>query len=77
MKKYVLIAKLENEFQAQLLGGVLEKEDIPHRIRSYYDLVYDGLFQNQKGWGHIEAPIEYKEDILSIINTLGQGEEKS
>lgn len=74
MNKYVKIATLENEFQASLLEGVLKEEGIPHRIRSYYDLAYDGLFQNQKGWGHVEAPKEYRDEILSILKNLEQEE---
>ena len=72
MKKYEFVAILEDEFQAQLLDGVLEKENIPFRIRSYHDLAYDGLFQSQKGWGHVEAPEENHEEILSILNDLKQ-----
>ncbi len=72
MKKYVRIAILDNEFQAQLLEGLLEDKGVPHRIQSYYDLAYDGLFQSQKGWGHIEAPGECNDDILSILKTLQQ-----
>lgn len=77
MKKYEKIAILDNEFQAQLLAGVLEEKGIPHRIRSYHDLAYDGLFQSQKGWGHIEAPEECSEDILSILKSLKQEEDES
>ncbi|MFQ5822563.1 MAG: hypothetical protein ACE5JB_00745 [bacterium] len=70
MKKYEKIAILDNEFQAQVLEGLLKEKGIPHQIRSYHDLAYDGLFQSQKGWGHIEAPIEWRDDILSILKSL-------
>ena len=70
MKNFVRIAILENEFQAQLLHNMLEEKGIPHRIRSFYDLVYDGLFQNQKGWGQVESSKECSDDILSILKTL-------
>jgi hypothetical protein len=66
--KKVLV--LNNEIEAQLLDAVLEEQQIPHLMRSYHDGAYDGLWQQQRGWGHIEAPEEYKEQILSIYEDL-------
>jgi len=70
MSDYLRIAVLDNEVQAKLLEAVLMERGIPFRIRSYHDLVYDGLFQNQKGWGHIEAPSEYLNAILTVLKDL-------
>lgn len=61
---------LENEVQARLLTSVLEEKGIPHFLKSYHDSAYDGLFQGQKGWGHIEAPAEFKDEILRIKEDL-------
>jgi hypothetical protein len=41
----------ENEAEALALQGVLAEHGIKARIRSYHDTAYDGIFQNQKGWG--------------------------
>ena len=46
----------------------------PHRIRSYHDSAYDGIFQAQKGWGVVLAPPEYQEEIQSIYQDLPLGE---
>ena len=70
MKKLKKIAVLENEIQANLLEELLKERKIPYLIRSYYDSAYDGLFQSIKGWGHIEAPEEYKKDVLILIEQL-------
>ena len=51
MKAYIKIAGLENIVEAQLMVSILEEKEIPHRIRSFHDTAYDGLFQFQKGWG--------------------------
>ena len=51
MDQLIKIAELENEFEAQLLAGVLTERNIPHLLKSYFDSAYDGLFQRQKGWG--------------------------
>lgn len=72
MENFEKISGLDNEIQAQLLKSVLTDEEIPHMVRSYHDTALDGLFQGQYGWGHIEAPPEYKERILGIIDDLNQ-----
>ena len=68
--QYVKISLLENAIEAQLLGSVLEEEEIPHRIRSYHDTAYDGLFQIQKGWGAIYAPVEFRQEISEILKDI-------
>ena len=64
------ILLLNNEFEAKLLDEILTGKEIPHLIRSYHDSVYDGLWQMQSGWGHLEAPEEYREEILKIYNEM-------
>jgi len=70
MEEFGKILILENEIEAQLIDSVLNEQNIPHRIRSYYDSAYDGIFQAQKGWGVVEAPLSYKEEIISIFQDL-------
>jgi len=41
----------ENEAEAVALQSVLAEHGITARIRSYHDSAFDGIFQNQKGWG--------------------------
>jgi uncharacterized protein (UPF0147 family) len=64
------ILTFKNEFEASLLDEILNDMNIPHIIRSYHDSAYDGLWQNQSGWGHIEAPAEYREEILKTYNEM-------
>ncbi|MFO7929876.1 MAG: hypothetical protein ACQETG_08810 [Thermodesulfobacteriota bacterium] len=68
--EFVRISGIDNPFEAQLLGSVLEERGIAHRIRSHHDTAYDGLFQMQKGWGEIYAPEEHKSIILEIIDQI-------
>jgi hypothetical protein len=70
MEEYKKILVLENEIEARLLDSVLDERDIPHRIRSYHDSAYDGIYQAQKGWGIVEAPLKWEEEILSIHRDL-------
>jgi hypothetical protein len=70
MEKLEKILVLYNEFEAKLLDEILEEKDIPHVIKSYHDSAYDGLWQSQSGWGHIEAPLSNKEEVLEIYRTM-------
>lgn len=70
MEEFKKILVLENEIEARLLDSILEERGIPHRIRSYYDSAYDGIFQLQKGWGIVLAPETYKEEIKAIYKDL-------
>ena len=69
-KPFVKIAVLDNSIEAQVLSSFLDQHNIPYRLRSYYDTAYDGLFQIQKGWGEISAPLSYQQDILNILDTF-------
>ena len=76
MEEYIKIAVLEDEFEAGLLDSVLSEREIPHRMRSYYDTAYDGLFQTQKGWGYVAAPEQYEAEITEILADLREEAEK-
>jgi hypothetical protein len=69
-EKYKKILVIDNEIIAQLLSGILTEKQIPYMIRSYHDSAYDGLFQAQLGYGHVEAPLEYEEEIKEIYTDL-------
>jgi hypothetical protein len=66
----VKIAVLENAIEAQLIGSILDQREIPHRLRSYYDTAYDGLFQMQKGWGKLYASQSHQQEILQVIEDV-------
>ena len=77
MAKFEKILVLDNEVEARLLDALLDEQEIPHLMRSYHDRAYDGLWQQQQGWGHVEAPDEYKAQILSIYDDMrSEREEK-
>ena len=66
----VKILTFKNEIEAMLLDEILTEKQIPHIIRSYHDSAYDGLWQTQSAWGHIEAPEEYREEICRIYSEM-------
>jgi hypothetical protein len=68
----VKILVLNNEFEAKLLDEILNEKKIPHMIRSFHDSAYDSLWQTQSCWGQIEAPEEFREEILQIYKEMSQ-----
>ena len=70
IRPYKKIVALNNALEAKLVEKLLAERHIPHRIRSYHDSAYDGLFQAQKGWGHIEAPPEYEDEVRALCSAL-------
>jgi len=64
------VAVLESEVEADLLDVELNTQGIPHVMVSYRDAALDGLFQTLRGWGHVEAPAESKDQILSILKEI-------
>ena len=70
----VKIAVLSNIIEAQVVESMLVQHAIPHRLRSFHDTAYDGLFQLQKGWGEVYAPLERKHEILEIIHDTRQAD---
>ena len=64
------IVVIDNEVQACLICPLLDEQKIPYFAKSYHDMAYDGLFQNSKGWGHLEAPAKFKNEIIKIKKEL-------
>ena len=73
-ERFIKISIIENFIEAQVVQSVLKEQGIPHRIRSFHDTAYDGLFQMQMGWGEIYAAAQYRQAIIDIINSIRQGE---
>ena len=70
MEDYVKVSVLDNQIEAQLLDSILVQRDIPHLMISYHDTAYDGLYQTQKGWGHVSSPSSFKDEILEILGDI-------
>jgi hypothetical protein len=72
MSNPVKILLFKNEIEAMLLDEILSEKNIPHMIRSYHDSAYDGLWQSQSVWGHLEAPEEYSGEIMNIYKEMSE-----
>ncbi|HKL13499.1 MAG TPA: hypothetical protein VJ907_07825 [Halanaerobiales bacterium] len=76
MADFKQIVVLDNEIEANIMEDILKDREIPHIIQSYHVPGYDGVFQFHKGWGHIEAEEEYRDEILEIYNDIKKEAEK-
>ncbi len=72
MENPVKILVLNNQIEASLIDEILNDRNIPHMLRSYHDLVYDGLWATDTVWGQLDAPPEYKEEILEIYDLMSK-----
>jgi hypothetical protein len=70
MDKLEKVVVLDDEVQAEVVDSILSAAGIPHVMRTYHDAALDGLFQASQGWGHVEAPSDYRDQILTIISEL-------
>lgn len=72
MNKKILL--LSSEIEALRIKDILDSNEIPHMIRSFHDSVYDGIFQNQYGWGELVADESDEERILDLLKESGTDE---
>jgi hypothetical protein len=70
--KNLVVLRLHNEVEAQVLTSILDQDHIPYVVRSFHDSAFDGLFQNQLGWGQIEAEYEYGSRINSLVTDMDE-----
>lgn len=66
----IKVAGLDNQIEAQLITSVLADRGIGHRLRSFHDTAYDGLYQAQRGWGEIYAAASQKAVILALLSEI-------
>ena len=70
METYQKILVLNNEFEASLLEEVLTDRKIPHGIVTSDDTALGGIMEMELGWGYVEAPGRYEEEIIKIFGEI-------
>lgn len=73
MADYARIAVLENEVEARLLEAELTSRGIDFRLHSYEDLVFDGIFQGERGWGCVLAPAGAADEVAEVLALIRAG----
>ena len=77
MDQTVKILVVKNAIEASLLGEILTERDIPHIIKPFHDLAYDGLWQTETAWGQLDAPPGFKDEILKIYEEMSKPENQT
>jgi hypothetical protein len=75
-EKIVRVCPLHDEPEAQLLCGILEKQNIPYTLKPMADAAYNGIYQAQACWGYIEAPAPYADSIMAIVEDIRSTKKK-
>jgi len=70
METYQKILVLNSEFEASMLEEVLTDRKIPHGIVTSDDSALGGIMEMELGWGYVEAPERYKEEIKKIFGEI-------
>ncbi len=70
------IVILDNKVEASILHSLLEEREIPHVMISYHDSAYNGIFQVQMGWGHVETPMDYIQEVRELYEDIKAGRER-
>jgi hypothetical protein len=66
METFERILDLNNEFEASILEEVLTDRKIPYGIVTATDSTFGPIENMEIGWGYVEAPPEFKDEIMSI-----------
>ena len=66
MDQFERILDLNNEFEAELLEEILKDKNIPYGIIPVSDSAFGSIEILENGWGYVEAPARFKDEILEI-----------
>ena len=66
MDQFEKILDLNNEFEAELLEEILKEKNIPYGIIPVSDSAFGSIEILENGWGYVEAPSRFKDEILEI-----------
>jgi len=72
METYEKILDLNNEFEAGLMEEVLTDKKIPFGIVPSGDSALGGVWELENGWGYVEAPQEYRDQIIRIYKEISE-----
>jgi hypothetical protein len=70
METFEKILDLSNEFEAGIMEEVLNDKKIPFGIVPSGDSALGGIWELENGWGYIEAPPEYKDEIIRLYEEI-------
>ena len=70
MDEFEKILDLSNEFEAERLEEILKVKNIPYGLVPVSDSAFGSIEVLENGWGYLEAPARFKNEILKIYEDL-------
>ena len=70
MDKSEKILTLNNQFEATMLSQVLTDKGVPHALVPLGDSNFAGIEQMEYGWGYLEAPEEFTDEIMNCYGEV-------
>ncbi|MCX6241957.1 MAG: hypothetical protein NTX43_09155 [Bacteroidetes bacterium] len=70
MEEFEKILVLNNEFEAELMEEVLLDKKVPYGIIIREDSALGGIVELEEGWGYLEAPERFREEIMNIYKEI-------
>jgi hypothetical protein len=64
------VIPIDSELDAKFLEEVLDDQGIPHVFISYHDTAFNGIYQMQHGWGHVEVPMDRVDEAKRLYEEL-------
>ncbi|MGA3013121.1 MAG: hypothetical protein ABSD71_03685 [Bacteroidales bacterium] len=70
MDEFEKILDLNNEFEAENMEEALKERNIPFGMVPVSDSAFGSIEVLENGWGYLEAPSRYKNEILEIYKNI-------
>ena len=70
MEDFEKILDLSNEFEAEHMEEILNEKNIPFGIVPVSDSAFGSIEVLENGWGYLEAPARFKDEILDIYEDI-------
>jgi hypothetical protein len=70
MDEFEKILDLNNEFEAERMEEILRVKNIPYGIVQVSDSAFGSIEMLENGYGYLEAPAIYKDEILAIYSEI-------
>jgi len=67
-------AILSGPVETQVITHLLEEDRIPHLVRRFGEIAFDGIFVPQKGWAELLVPPERKDEVVALLESVRAGE---
>lgn len=66
--------KINNQYESDILTEILDDYNIPYALIKNHSVVYNGIFENQFGWGYLEIDKEFEGKVKKLYDEFKNSE---